>query len=281
MGRLFDRRATLNVHGKVLEGIDFDFRVDRSLTATQNTCEVTIYNLNQNTRKFLQQQKGGVVIELHAGYADDAKLPLLYLGQLREVRTVRNGGDWQTEITTGDSDEIKKRPVGFSLGPGTQFETAVKKIVADMGGQAGNLASAIKGGKFADASKEFAEGVTAFGNGDDELRKLLHGAGFEHSWQNGVLQVLPRGGALGASAVTLSEATGLVGSPEIGDGGSVRARSMLNAAIFPGRIVHLVAANLDAFVRCERVVYSGSTSGNDWYADLDTKPPKTTTKKQF
>lgn len=271
MGRLFDRRAKLNVHGKVLDGIDFDFRVDRSLKSTQNTCELTVYNLNESNRKFLQQQKGGVTVELRAGYADALELPLLFLGQLREVRTVRNGADWQTEISSGDSDEEKKRPVSFSLGPGAGFETAVKKIVTSMGAKAGNLASAIRGGKFGDASKEFSEGMAAFGTGDEELRKMLGAGGYEHSWQNGELQVLPKGGALALSAVTLAEDTGLVDSPELGEEGTVKARSLLNAEIFPGRIVRIVSRNLQGFFRCERVVYTGQTSGNDWFADVQAK----------
>ena len=270
--RLFQRIAKLNVHGKVLEGIDFDFRVDRSIKSTQNTCDITIYNLNESNRKYLQQQAGGVTVELRAGYADDRDPPLLFLGQLREVRTVRNGADWQTEITSGDSDTEKKRPVAFSLGPGTGFENAVKKLAAEMGAKVGNLGAAIRGGKFSDASKQFTEGMTAFGTGDEEMRKLLGAAGFEHSWQNGELQVLPRGGALSLSAVTLAEDSGLVGSPELGEEGSMKARSLLNAEIFPGRVVRVAARNLDGFFRVERAVYSGQISGNDWYVDIEGKP---------
>lgn len=273
------RVAKLNVHGKVLAGLDFDFRVQRSLKATQNTCEITIYNLNEGNRKFLQSQKGGVIVELRAGYEGESTIPLIFLGQLREVRTVRNGPDWQTEISSGDSDTEKKRPVAFSLGPGTAFENAVKKVVEQMGGKAGNLAAAIKGGKFGDASREFSEGMSAFGNGDEELRKLLHSGGFEHSWQNGTLQVLPLGGSINSVAVTLSEGTGLIGSPELGIDGAtnkvqVKARALLNAEIFPGRVVHIISRNLDGFFRTEKVSYSGQRNGNDWYADLEGGPRK-------
>ena len=84
---LFRRASTLNVHGRLLQDLDFDFRVDRSLTDSPNTCDITVFNLNEDSRRYLQSQKGGVNVELHAGYVSDPVLPLIFLGQLRELRT--------------------------------------------------------------------------------------------------------------------------------------------------------------------------------------------------
>lgn len=272
MTTLFHRAATLNVQGKVLEGIDYEFRIDRSLSKHPNTADFTVYNLSEANRKYLQQCAPGCKVELHAGYASDAVLPLIFLGELREVRTVRNGSDWQTEISSGDADEQKKRPVSFSLGPGTAFDNAVKKLTTEMGAKVGNLGAALRKGKFSDASKEFTNGLSVFGNGDQELDKLLRSGGLEHSWQNGELQVLPIGKALNTVAVTLDEGSGLIGSPESGEKGKVKFRSLLNADISPGRIVHVIARNLDVFVRTERAVYSGQIAGTDWYVDVEGSP---------
>lgn len=275
---LFRRAASLNVHGKVLVGLDFEFRIDRSLKPDSNTADFTIYNLAPENRKFLQSQKGGVIVEFRAGYASDTTLPLILLAQLREVTTVRDAADWTTTLSTGDGDQERKHPVAFSLGPGASFDAAVKKTVSEMGLRATNITRDISTGKFGDASKELVEGFTAFGFGGPELDRLLDSGGLEGSIQNGEIQIMPKGAALSKSAVTLSETTGLVGSPELGvdkDKPQVKARSLLNAEICPGRLVHIVAANLDGFFRVERAVYSGQTQGGDWYVDLEGRPVRT------
>lgn len=271
---LFGRKASLNVHGKVLEGLDFEFRVDRSLKPESNTADFSIYNLAPENRKFLQSQKGGVIVEFRAGYASDSTLPLIYLGQLREVTTVRDGADWTTQLSTGDGDKERKHPVAFSLGPGTSFDNAVKKTLSEIGMHASNVTRDIAGGHFGDASKELVEGFAAFGYGGPELDRLLDSGGLEGSIQNGEMQILPKGAALNKSTVTLNESTGLVGSPEFGDAGTIKARSLLNAEIFPGRLVHVVSASADGFFRVERAAYSGQTAGGDWYVDFDGKPVK-------
>lgn len=272
---LFKRAASLNVHGKVLVGLDFEFRVDRSLKPEPSKADFSVFNLSPDNRKYLQAQKGGVIVEFRAGYSRDSELALIYLGQLREVTTVRDGGDWTTQISTGDGDKERKHPVAFSLGPGTSFDAAVKKSLQEMGLRATNITKDISTGKFGDASKELVEGFAAFGFAGPELDRLLDSGGFEGSIQNGELQVLPKGAALNKSAVTLKESTGLVGSPELGtDDGKpqLKCRSLLNGEIVPGRMIHVISENLDGFFRAERVVYSGQTQGNDWYCDIEAKP---------
>lgn len=272
---LFKRAAKLNVHGRVLEGLHFEFQVIRSLKASQNTCDVKMYNLAPNTRKFLQEQTKGVILELHAGYEGQSPLPRIFLGQLRQITTERDGADWVTLISSGDGDKEKKKGVSFSLGPGTSLERAAKEIMKQIGGKVGNLASALKNARFTDGAAQFAESFTAYGNGDKELGKLLGGAGLEHSWQNGELQVLTKDSALNATAVTLNQGTGLVGSPELGvSGDKVKFRSLLNAEIFPGRIVHIQSANLDGFFRVDKAQYTGGIHLSEWYVDCEGLPRK-------
>jgi hypothetical protein len=278
--KLFGRAATLNVHGKLLQGLDFEFRVDRNVKAESNTADFTIYNLNPDNRKFLQSQKGGVIVELRAGYADTA-LPLIFLGQLREVTTLRDGSDWTTQLSTGDGDKARKTPVAFSLGPGASFDAAVKKSLSSMGLHAANVTKDIAGGHFGDASKELVEGFAAFGFGGPELDKLVDSAGFEGSIQNGEYQMLPKGAVLNKPVVTLDETSGLVGSPELGIDKNLpqlKFRSLLNADIAPARLVHVIAVNLNGFFRVERAAYSGQTTGGDWYVDCEARPVKTVTK---
>lgn len=275
----FQRAFKLNIGGRLIQGLDIEFRIDRSLKATQNTADLTVINLSPETRKFLQSQTKGVVAEFRAGYLPStvkepaaADLPLIFFGELREVTSVRDKTDWLTQISTGDADKLKKRPVAFSFGPGALIEHVLKRIVSDMGANPGNLDSAISDATFDNGGQQFAEGVTSYGTGDEELGKHLQSVDMEHSWQNGALQVLPRGGHLDSTAVLLTEETGLIGSPELGDKGSCKFRSLLNHEIAPGRVVHIKSVNVDAFFVVQRAVYSGQSAGNDWFVDGDGKP---------
>ncbi len=271
MTRQFGRVWRMNVHGREILDLSIEFRIERSLKPSQNTAEFTIYNLSAETRKYLSEQKAGLVVEFHAGYKDQTPIPRLFLGELRESTSLRDGANWKTIVTSGDSDQAKKRPVSFSLGPGTTFVNAVQRIVQDMGIAAPGLAAALAGGKFADASKQFTQGFTAHGNGAAELAKLLQAGGLEHSYQNGTLQILPNGSDLGNTGVLLTEGSGLVGSPEVGDKGSIKVRSLLNSDLVPGCAFRVKSANVDGFFVAQKVVYSGQFRGSDWYTDVDAK----------
>jgi hypothetical protein len=270
---LFKRAAKLNVQGKVLVGLDFDFKVDRNLNPQKNVASFTIYNLAPANRRFFQSIKGGVSCSLNAGYESDTELPLIFLGQIKEVSSTR--GDDESWVTTiGLTDGADKKNVSFSLGPGALFDQAVRKVIGSMGLRATNITQDVAHGQFGDASKQFIEGFTAMGSADDELAKLLDAGGLEGSVQNGELQITKKGQAVPKAAVTLSQDTGMIGSPELGKAGEVKAKSLLNAEIHPGRLVHILGVNLDAFFRVKRAVYSGQTSGGDWYVDLEGTPVK-------
>jgi len=136
----------------------------------------------------------------------------------------------------------------------------------------GNTAQAILQGKFPEVGSTFVNGLVVHGNAGDELRRLLSSAQMEYSIQNGQIQVLPLGKALNATAIKLTPATGLVGSPELGAGGKVKVRSLMNAQIYPGRKIQIQSDAIDAFFRVDRAVYLGDTHGNDWYVDCEGSP---------
>lgn len=290
--RLFDRLCQVIIQDRKLDGLSVDFRIDRSLEPAQNTADISVYNLSEDTRKHLSGVKTGVVCKINAGYkgpsptspatnaalssigivGDSGEPPLIFLGSLRQLTHLRDGPDWITRISSGDGDEQRKAPVSFSLGPGTSFQAAVKKVIDSMKVGVGNAAQAILQGKFQDVGAVFVEGVTVHGNGGDELRRLLRSAELDYSIQNGELQVLPIGKALATTAVKLSPATGLVGSPEVGAKGKIKFRSLMNAQIYPGRKVLIDSASVSGVFRCDRAVYIGQTRGNDWYVDGEGSP---------
>lgn len=273
MTKLFQRAARLSCGGRDVSALHFEFRCERDAFRVQNTAEIRVYGLSQDTRRFLQEQKAGAFVDLRAGYVEQNPLPLVMRGQLRIVTSLRDGADWITEISTGDADVARTQPISFSLGPGTTFENAVKRIVSDLRAGAGNMAQALKG-----KAKSFPNGITVHGAGDDELAAILRGEGLEHSWQDNEVQIVPTdGGALQGEAVLLNAQTGLVGSPEIGLKmfiKNLKARSLLNTEIRPGRVVQVESANVSGTYVVYKVSHVGQIAGNDYFTDLEARERK-------
>lgn len=294
MSRLFDRFVKIQVQNRIIQGLACEFRVDRSLNSNPNTADLTIYNLKPENRAFLQELQKPIV-KIQAGYLGDdptnpdsnqpqtqktigtaKEPPLIFLGEMREVTNIREGDDWLTRITTGDGDEALKTPVKFSLGPGTDFASAVKKVITNMGVGIGNAVQALKKGKFAEAGDQFINGFTADGLGGRELDGLMQSAGLEYSVQNGDLQIMPKDQPVNNTAVVLTTLSGLIGSPEVSRDKKtgklmVKARSLLNAKIFPGAKIQIKSDALNGFFRVNRAVYSGATHDNDWYVDVEAQ----------
>ena len=287
----FNRFCDVTVHDRALKRLDVDFSITRSLETTANTAELLIYNLNEESRKHLSQQAidrpNGIVCKVDAGHHEDPfaasitaalagiipeESPQIFLGELREVTSVREGADWITRISAGDGDAIKNTRVSFSSGPGATIPTVIDKMTKGLKAGITDAARALLRGEFKEVGKVLTESITVDGFVGDEMPRVLRSAGLEMSVQNGQIQILSIGKALGDVAVKLTPNTGLVGSPEVGAKGVLALRCLLTAKVFPGRKIKVESASITGVYRCHTVTYSGQTAGNDWYCDIEAQP---------
>lgn len=287
MGAQFNRFCDVTVHDRLLKGLDVDFTITRSLDPTANTGELIVYNLSEDSRKHLAGVASGVVCKIDAGYREDPfaasvtaalvgilpeESPQIFLGEMRTVTSVREGADWVTRLSAGDGDQLKKQRVSFSVGPGASYQSVVNKMVDGVKAGIKDSARALLKGEFKEVGKALAEGFSVDGYLGDVLPPVLRSGGLEMSVQNGQLQILPIGKALGDVAIVLSSTTGMVGSPEVGDKGKLTIRCLLNAKVYPGRKVKVQAQNVTGVYRCHTITYVGQTAGNDWYCDIEAEP---------
>jgi hypothetical protein len=289
VGAQFNRFCDVTVHDRLLKGLDVDFTITRSLDVTANTAELLIYNLSEASRKHLAQQAtdNGVVCKIDAGYREDPfaasvsaaltgivpdESPQIFLGEMRTVTSVREGADWITRLSAGDGDQLKKQRVSFSVGPGASFQSVVNKMVDGVKAGVKDSARALLKGEFAEVGKALTEGFSVDGYLGDELPRVLRSGGLEMSVQNGQLQILPIGKALGDVAIKLTPNTGLVGSPEVGNKGRVTVRCLLTSKVYPGRKIKVESQNVTGVYRCHTITYAGQTAGNDWYCDIEAEP---------
>ncbi len=101
------------------------------------------------------------------------------------------------------------------------------------------------------------------------LFKLLRHEDMGVSVQNGVVQVLKKGGALPKTAISLSSQSGLMMSPEIGSNGEVILKARIIPELAPGRLVHINSAMYERFVVIQKIRFSWANFGDSWECEME------------
>jgi hypothetical protein len=93
------------------------------------------------------------------------------------------------------------------------------------------------------------------------------------SVQNGALQILEAGKALATSAVLLSPATGLVGTPSVSPEGYVLCTALLVPGIAPGARIHIQCPTLTGTYSVVNVTSGGdSAAPGNWNHAIEAAP---------
>jgi len=244
------------------------FSVEKSLNRDPNKAEVVIYNLNEEHRKSLQKKNVPCIIE--AGYV--GSLEKIFSGDLAYASNNRDGVSWVSKLQSKDGgDKYSSARMSKSFGPGTQFKQVLKQAAESLGVGPGNTRDAISG-VLRGGLTQFTKGVTLTGKVSDVLDKLVPTAGLEWSIQDGQLQILPLKGVTQQTVIVLSPDSGMVGSPELGEKGIVKIKSLLMGGLTPGRKLKIEASLVTGFFRIEKVKHFGDTWGSDWYSEVEAKP---------
>lgn len=247
------------------------FKVEKTLKRQPNTIELTMYNLSPEHRKSLQ--KVHIPVAIVAGYVDNAHQ--IFAGDLTYAKSVKTDNDWVTTLQAADgSKRLKLARINTSIKGPAQPADALKAITGALGLGNGNLNDVIGAGSLRNNFKQYTQGIAMSGKADDQLDKVLKPMGYDWSIQDGQLQILAPGKARATQAYVLGPTSGLVGSPEAGDDGSLKVRSLLIPQLTPGQPVQLNSQDFQGFYRIEKTTFLGDTHGNDWFADLECKPIK-------
>jgi hypothetical protein len=279
LGELYDRDVLLNAGGVQIasrspEGgqkptLRFTFRIERSNQKEPNTAEISIWNLSKTTRSILQEDEIQTILE--AGYHGSRET--IFHGELEYGSTMRDGTDWITTLQSTDGGrQVASSRVNFSRKGGVPIGDVMTALAKELGVGLGNAVEKASGGSLRGSVTEFINGVVLSGKTYDQLNKVAMQMGYGLSIQNGQIQLLGPTETLKDRAALLTRTTGLIGSPEPGEKGRVRARSLLQPGLIPGRRVRIESEAVTGFYRVDRVVFSGDTWGTDWYSDIEGKP---------
>lgn len=279
MGELYDRDVLLNAGGVRIASrspaggprptLRFTFRVERSIQKAPNTAEISIWNLTKQTRALLQERDLLTILE--AGYVGSRST--IFTGDLEYGTTTRDGTDWITSFQSADGGrQVAESRVNVSFKGGADIGTVLTRLASELGVGLGNAVEKARGGAIRGSVTEFINGVVMSGKTYDQLEKVAKQMGFGVSIQDGQLQLLGPTETLKEQAILLTKRTGLVGSPEAGERGRIKARSLLQPDLVPGRLVRVESEEVTGFYRVDKAVFVGDTWGQDWYTDVEGKP---------
>jgi hypothetical protein len=252
--------------GLVVPTLRAMFNIEKNDDSSPNKASVTVYNLNSAHRAAIQE---GWPVIVKAGYVGNVQQ--LFGGWIEKSDNRREGVDWITTVEASDGgNRFRTARVNLSLGKGTTLTALLNAVAASLGLGLGNSAQ-----KFATSRRgltAFKKGVSVSGMAKNVLNKYISSAGYQWSIQDGVLQVLGVDETSVETVPILNPNSGLIGSPEKGEKGIVKAKSLLNGAIKPGGRIGYKTASIDGFYKVKKVNHSGDTWGADWYTDNEGKP---------
>ncbi len=268
---LYDRVAELQADTLLIRDLRFTFNVERSLRAAASKAEVHVFNLNADHRSALAAL-GTVPCRLSCGY--QGALHTLFAGDLRNVASTFTANTWDTKIDGLDGGTaLRQGRTHRSYRPGTQLETVMGDLAADLGVGRGNLDAVIREARLNGAGTEFVRGTVITGSSARELEAVARSCEFEVSIQNGALQLLPLGEALAGDPIVLEVASGLVGDVAKDKHGDIVFKMLLRPDMFPGRMVRPNTRTVrGGDYRVTKCVYTGDTHGQEWYATGTATP---------
>lgn len=232
---------SINAGGTNLHDIKIKFSVSKGVSSTQNSAEISIWNLAEKSRNALGKELDNVTLE--AGYLPPeggGNVGIIFKGQIRDVEHKRDGADIITTISCGDGDKaIRNAVLGKTYPKGTPVKDVVEDLYKEL------EAEGIDRGewKFPDDLPDFKRPYTVCGTCKRELDTLSRGRDFYWSLQNETMEIIPGNGFVGG-IVMLSPETGLIDTPTITDNG-VKFKALLNPEIRPNRRVRIKSQTLE------------------------------------
>lgn len=267
---LFRRSCIANLGGIEVADLRQQFKADHTSDSTPNKLQYTVYNLSPDSRARLSAEKD-LTVQVEAGYTD-GQTDMLFYGDIDRVSQMREGPDWVTRLESSDGGRaLRTSRLSLSFREGAKIIDMIKHVGKQMLVDVGNLKE-LSGSDLGRKIEEFANGDAVFGRAKDIMDRLCKTGGLDWRVQDGALEITQRGRPFGTEAVVLAVDSGLIGSPEPGEEGKVRAVSLIQPGLKPRRKVKLESATLDGFYVVSTVSYTGDTHGTDWYAALEMVP---------
>lgn len=256
----------------VIEKLQVEFNITRTLEREPSTMTATVYNLSEDTRSKLESPDR-LVFTLSAGYGDE--LHSLFKGDLRTVRHTRNGADIATTIEAGDAHFASRVWVRKHFPKNTSIRSIFTYLIGRIGIGEGNLDEGVAIEETNGLPDEIRSGLSIRAYGLGALATLAQSRGIDFSVQDGEAQFLPIGDFKGGIPITKIEpGTGLLGSPTIDNEGIMSCDMLLRPHVFPGSRLDVKSEFVTGNFKVVRADYTGSIYGPDFTISVEGKELK-------
>lgn len=210
---LFGRIVTILIGRPGTIGREFsNFRITFEVTKTEfgkepNACKVAIYNLSENLRNFIYNEKQQITVK--AGYQEESGAEVIYIGDVTNRENQIKKPDIITLIEAGDgANTLKNSKVSIAYGVGAQSNQILNEVVNSF-----NLPKKTNLSLANIRTKVFNNGFNFTGASTTALDKLAKNLGFNWSIQNNEMKIYNRVNDDRSLAIELNSNTGLIGTP--------------------------------------------------------------------
>lgn len=236
----------------------------------QNKAKVRIYNLAEKSRQFLNENDalGDIQLTLEVGYRQQG-IKVLFIGDVERSSYKRTGPDWITEIECKDGGQATQDvhlDKSYSGDVKVDIRTVVKDIYNELKSKARVNVDTIKAHIDEKVESEKLDwGLNIQGLAMKTLKDLLGKQGKEASIQNNNLIIAES--TEKTRAVTISTATGMIGSPVTREKG-IEFKALINPILAPSgetNSIFLKSTGFNSIYRVRSLKFKGDTHGNPWF----------------
>lgn len=244
--------------GLVFKDLKIKFNIVSNRKKKPNQAKIEIFNLNRDSRSFLDEEDAIVVI-LNVGYGDI--LQKLWEGDITRTNSTKRGPDWITTIESGDGlEDLTKATFKRAYKAGAPFKQVIKDIAV-------NFKNSVKGAVVDIAGEVNKNGLTFEGIASVAMDRILKDQNMGFSIQNNEIQILKNEAVTNEEAVIVSPQTGLINSPIKLQKGAIKFKCLIQPGLKPGRAIELRSALFDrTIINPTRIDFRGDSRGNEWYA---------------
>jgi len=235
-GEQYGRVCTLLVTNTRGEGIDLSqlrikFAVKRTDTATPNTANIRVYNLENETAILIRKNYTNQRVILQAGYATN--YGVVFQGNIKQVILGRESAtDTFIDIIAGDGNTAYNYSVVISsLAKGSTQNDQITACINSM-----SQKGVTQGYTAALPKNQLPRGKVLYGPAKNYLRNISQTTQTSWSIQNEKVTFIANKGYLPGTRVVLTAATGMVGTPNQTNEG-VNVKCLLNPNIRVGGLI--------------------------------------------
>ncbi len=242
----------------------------------QNKANIKIYNLSERSRNFLNNNNslGDIQVTLEVGYRQQG-LKVLFIGDVERSFYKRVGPDWITEMVCKDGGQANQEVKFDKSYAGGDVKVDIQTVVKDIVDQIKDIAKVnvdniLSQIKEKVTSEKIDWGLNIQGLAMKTLKTLLGKQGKEVSIQNNNLEIdEPTEKEISKDrAITVSVATGLIGSPIKKEKDGIEFKALINPVLSPmgqTKSVFLNSKEFNSIYRIRSIKFKGDTHDNPWY----------------